>query len=168
MKNKMAVYFLGAAVLLVWSFIVFRVFSAAGGGDDEVANPAVNTIKEAYNDYAYIKDTTRLLLNYRDPFDMVKKKDTAEIPVRLLVRKAGNKITPFKVPMNWGFIQYSGYIKNPSSKSLVTLVSINGKNEMMKEGEEKNQVRLIKNLRDSIKIIYQGQAKFISLKHAAL
>ena len=39
---------------------------------------------------------------------------------------------------------------------------------MFKEGDTKQQVRLIKNMRDSIKISYNGQIKFIPIKSAVL
>jgi hypothetical protein len=38
---------------------------------------------------------------------------------------------------------------------------INGKEVMLTEGENAEQVKLIRNLRDSIKISYHGQTKFI-------
>jgi len=36
----------------------------------------------------------------------------------------------------------------------------------LSEGETKSQVKLLKNLRDSIKVIYEGKTKFISIKLA--
>ena len=63
--------------------------------------------------------------------------------------------------MDWGFIQYSGYIRNPGSKKLVAIMTVNGKNVMMAEGETTDQVKLLKNLRDSIKISFKGKTKFI-------
>ena len=72
-----------------------------------------------------------------------------------------------KPAMNWSFISYSGYIRNPSTKKLIALVSINGQSTTLAEGESKNQVKLIKNLRDSIKISYGGKTKFIAIKSAS-
>ena len=168
MKNKKMTYFLGFVVIIVWGMVIYRLFDAAGGSDDD-AVPAVssNFKKEPYNDFVIPKDTTRLLLNYRDPFGLVKQKDTAAISVK---RSVHTSIIPASVKpaFNWGFIQYSGYVRNPGSKKLVTLVSINGQNEMLTEGEIKNQVKLIKNLGDSIKISFNGKTKFITMKHAAL
>jgi hypothetical protein len=77
-------------------------------------------------------------------------------------------VGPAKPAMNWSFISYSGYIRNPASKKLIALVSINGQNLTLAEGETKNQVKLLKNLRDSIKISYEGKTKFIVIKSTAL
>jgi hypothetical protein len=167
MKNKKLTYVLGLAVLAVWGIIIYRVFNAAGAGDDE-STPTTfkQTPKEPYNDYALPKDTAHLLLNYRDPFGLIKFRDTATIPVKRFSR---NSITsaPAKLALNWSFIKYSGYIHNPASKKLIALVSVNGKNVLLSEGQTKEQVRLIKNMGDSIKISFNGQTKFIT-KSAAL
>lgn len=161
-------YLLGLAVAIVWGIIIYRVVDAAGGSDDDHTPVAVaHGPKEAYDDYAVLKDTSHLLLNYRDPFGLVKQKDTTSIPVK--------KDYPRKVAIampqpafNWGFIQYSGYIRNPDSKKIITLMSINGKSEMLAEGENRGVVKLIKNLRDSIKISFNGKTKFIAIRPAAL
>jgi hypothetical protein len=165
MKNKKLTYFLIFIVLIVWGLIIYRVFVSVGGDDDLVPVATVKIIKEPYNDYSLPKDTTKLLLNYRDPFGLVKFKDTVAIVAKTRTKTIQPKpISPF----NWGFIHYAGYIRNSSSKKLIALVSINGKNEMLSEGDTKDRVKLIKNLRDSIKISFNGRTKFIVLKSAAL
>jgi hypothetical protein len=168
MKNKKMTYVLGAAVLVLWGLIIRMVITwANGNGDDTVPVTSSKLVKEPDNDYALPKDTTHLMLNYRDPFGLVKFRDTSEAPVKSVRLKA----TPLKLQkpaFNWTFITYSGYIHNPASRKLIALVSINGKNVMLSEGDIKEQVKLIKNMRDSIKISYNGQTKFITLKSAAL
>ncbi|HEY2583460.1 MAG TPA: hypothetical protein VGI43_16730 [Mucilaginibacter sp.] len=167
MKNKRMTYVLGFVVIVVWGLIIQRLFAAAGGGDDDSTPTASNLPKkEPYNDFAITKDTTHLLLNYRDPFGLIKQKDTTRS-----VKKnypISTVSIPEKPAFNWGFIQYDGYMRNPDSKKLITLVSINGKNEMLDEGEVKDQVKLIKNLVDSIKISFNGKTKFITMRHASL
>jgi hypothetical protein len=163
MKNKKLTYVLGLAVLVVWGMIIYRVFNAATDNNDDVTTvSSTPQKKEPYNDETIIKDTTRLLLNYRDPFSLVKLKDTAEIPVKKILSK-NNSLLPVKPAFNWSFIRYAGYIRNPATKKLVAMVSINGKNEMFVEGQTKDQVKLLKNLRDSIKISYSGKVKFITM-----
>jgi hypothetical protein len=163
MKNKKLTYFLGFVVLMVWGIIIYRIIDASSGSDDPVPVVSNTPQKEAYNDFAIAKDTTHLLLNYRDPFGLVKQKDTLSLAAKKSTHKS--MISMDKKPaFNWGFIQYSGYIRNPGSKKLITLISINGKNEMLSEGESRDNVKLIKNLRDSIKISFNGKTKFIPIK----
>jgi len=165
MKNKKFTYLLGAAVLIVWGLILYRVFGAMG--DNEPDEPAIPgpVKKEAYNDYAIPRDTTHLLLNYRDPFGMAAAKDT--ISHKHIASGPAQAGLPPAVPaMNWDFIRYVGYVRNPDSKKLVAMVHLNGTELMMSEGESKGSLKLIKNLRDSIRINYQGKIKFIPLKPA--
>ncbi|MCO5949810.1 hypothetical protein [Mucilaginibacter flavidus] len=160
----MVTYLLGLVVAIVWGIIIYRIFDAAAGNDDVAPGPA-SVKKEVYDDYAIAKDTTHLLLNYHDPFGLTRQKDTVTTVKKINYKPA--VIAP-KPAINWGFIQYSGYIRNPASKKLITLISINGRSEMLIEGQEKDKVKLIKNLRDSIKISYNGKIKFIPIKPAAL
>jgi hypothetical protein len=166
MKNKKLTYFLIAIVLGVWGLILYRIFDAVNATDDISIPGAAKQEKEVFNDFSIPKDTTKLLLNYRDPFGITKPKDTT-IKISREISHKNISITP-KPVMNWSFISYSGYIRNPSSKKLIALVSINGQNITLAEGETKNQVKLLKNLRDSIKIRYEGKTKFIVIKSAAL
>jgi hypothetical protein len=167
MKNKKLTYLLGFVVLIVWGMIIYRIFDASNGNDDDnLPVTAAKPVKEAFNDFSIPEDTTRLLLNYRDPFGLIKQKDTAMVVVRSRSLKT---ILPLNKPVfNWIFIKYSGYILNPDSKKLVALVSINGQNVMLAEGETKNQVKLIRNLKDSIKVSFNGKIKFIPIKQAVL
>ena len=165
MKNKKLTYLLGLVVLVVWGMILYRVFNAFDSNDGDVAAIPLKTAKEAYNDFSLPKDTTHLLLDYRDPFGIVKQKDTDKV----IIRKVSERKIPVQVkPMDWGFIRYSGYMLNPATKKLIALVSINGQNITLSEGQTKNDVKLIKNLRDSIKISYAGKTKFIAIKSSAL
>lgn len=166
MKNKKFTYLLGLTVAILWGLILYRVVDWAGGSDNDPL-PAVSAKrpKEAYYDYALPKDTTHLLLNYRDPFGLVKMKDMAQMPLK----KTHRPLTMVAKPaLNWSFIKYSGYIRNRASKKLIALVNVNGKNVMLSEGDTKEQVKLLKNMRDSIRVSFSGQTKCISLKPAAL
>lgn len=165
MKNKKLTYFLIVAVAGVWSIILYRIFDASGSGDNDPLPVAKKNLKEVYNDFSVPKDTTKLLLNYRDPFGLIPLKDTTKTRKPLPIKKTALIVKPV---MNWSFITYSGYIRNPASKKLIALVNINGQKITMTEGEIKNRVKLLRNLRDSIKVSYEGKTKFIVIKSAAL
>jgi hypothetical protein len=167
-KNKVTVYLLGTMVALIWGVIIYRIAAAAGKDDsDAVTEHSVQLPKETLDDYAYQPDTTSLMLNYPDPFRQTKptevRKDTVQIPVTKLLasRPVINSPAISKPALNWNFIRYSGYIANAHGKKLIALVSINGKSLMLGEGELAEQVKLLKNLKDSIKVSYQNHTKFI-------
>lgn len=168
MKNKKLTYFLIAAAIGLWGLIIYRVIGAMAADDDASMPVATTRVKEAYNDFSLPKDTAKLLLNYPDPFRSVKTKDTVTNKTpKPVLNKSVTIPAAIKPAMNWSFISYSGYIRNPSTKKLIALVSINGQSTTLVEGESKSQVKLIKNLRDSIKISYGGKTKFIAIKSAS-
>lgn len=165
MKNKKATYVLGFAVLVVWGLILYRVFypgeenSEKGFGNMPPVYP-----KEALNDYSIPSDTARLRLNYPDPFGGPPPPDTARPPVIKLPGYSTRPVMPIKPPVqDWGFIRYAGFVKNPGSKRLVAMINIRGKDLMMSEGETAEDVRLLKNLQDSIKVLYKGKPKTITI-----
>lgn len=160
MKNKKMTYLLGVLVIVVWGLILYRIFAATNGGDGGAPIITSTTVKETYDDYALPKDTTHLLLNYRDPFGLVKQKDTDT-----RVKPVRRAIAVLKPAIDWGFIKYSGYIRNPGSKKLVAILSINGKSELLGEGEAVEKVKLLKNMRDSVKVSFNGKIKFITIQH---
>lgn len=165
MKNKNVTYLLIAVVLGVWGLILYRVFDAVGKSDDIPPVVIRPLVKEEFNDFSLPKDTTKLKLNYRDPFSLSKPKDTTN---KVTVVHLKPVKTTIASAINWSSISYAGYVRNPSSKKLVTFLLINGKNVTLSEGETREQVKLIKNLRDSVKVSYQGKTKFITLKSAVL
>lgn len=144
--------------------IIYRIFVAVNADDGHAFQNTAVLKKEVFNDYTIPKDTARLLLNYRDPF-AAPKPEEEELPAG---KPAGPKVTgpvPVKPSVNWSGIRYSGYIHNPGSKKLIAMMNINGKELMMVEGETADQVKLIRNLKDSVKVSYQGATKFITLNN---
>lgn len=158
-------YILGLLVVIVWGLIIYRIYQSVDSrGQDDIPAAPGKAAKEVYNDYEIPKDTTRLLLNYRDPFSDSAEADTVVLhkPKRVIT------VVP-KVPpaVNWGFVKYAGFVSNPVTKKLIAIVRINGKNVMLSEGESNQNVKLLKNMRDSIKIYFEGKTKFINI-HASL
>ena len=164
MKNKKLTYFLIFIVAGLWGIIVYRVIAAVSTKDDDGTPPKAKIVKEAFNDYSFTQDTTHLLLNYRDPFGQTKQQDTVIKIEHSPKQVKSAAILPSKASVNWAFISYLGYIRNPASKRLVALVTINGQNLTMAEGDTRNQVKLLRNLKDSIKVSYSGKTKFILMK----
>lgn len=166
-KNKKVTYLLIVLVITVWGLIIYRVILAWSGDDEGKAVIPETGKREVFNDYAEPKDTAHLMQNYRDPFGLVRPKDTL---VRSQRAAVGGTVTVKQAPlvMNWDFIRYVGYIRNPGSKALIAMIHVNGQELMLGEGESAGQLRLLKNLRDSIKINYNGKIKFIVIKPASL
>jgi hypothetical protein len=169
-NNKLTVYILGISVALVWGIIIYKVVAALS--EDDGATPTAVSApasKEPLNDHSIIKDTSTLKLNYRDPFGQhVSGKDTAQRAVTKLIANASHINLRVERPIakpivNWSFIKYAGYIRNPHSKKLYALINVNGKSVMLSEGETSGDIKLIRNLKDSIKISYQNRTQYIAV-----
>jgi hypothetical protein len=160
-KNKVVTYLLIAAVLVVWGLIIYKIIGAYSVGEEDTYTPPAIQ-KEKYDDYAVPKDTAKLVLNYRDPFGMAVKKDTA----RPKIQGTPRFIPVTKTGFNWDIVRYSGYIKNAGSKKLIAVMHIDGREAMMSEGEVIDQIRLVRNLKDSILISREGKKKYIRIKPA--
>ncbi len=154
----MLTYFLLLLVAVVWGLIIYRIVAVTGNDDDASSAVAVTTIKEPYNDYEIPKDTSQLLLNYRNPFGLTAFKDTSKVPIK--VKSSGRTGKP---QIDWNFVKYSGYMRNPGSKKLIAILTINGKTVNMSEGETASQVKLLQNKGDSVKILFNGHTKFIAI-----
>lgn len=160
MKNKIITYILLIAVFLIWGYVFYKAIepvSALEQVDPQVTNEhKMPALKEEL-----MPDTFSLYANYRDPF---LANSFVEPKVDSVKINRVEAIVKMPVPqIDWSFIRYSGRIQNAKSKQSVALVSIRGKDYMMAEGKSINGVKLIENLKDSIKISYEGKIKFIRL-----
>lgn len=166
LKGKTATYLLIAAVAAVWGLIIYRVFASIGD-DVPVSTSALPGKKVPLDDYAFKPDTTKLLLNYRDPFGKSSTETTQDTSKsKRRSSKVALTATPVKPEITWPAISYGGYIQNPESKKLIALLHINGRNVMLTEGESADGVKLIKNLKDVVNLQYQGKSRSFSQQNA--
>lgn len=159
-KNKKLTYLLICAVAAVWGIILYRVFFNETVDDYELTSLGIQTEKDPYDQYVAKKDTFRLVLNYRDPFLGTLQNDIVEKAVSGAPVQVSIPIAP-PPPMDWSFIKYSGYVVNPKTKTLVSIISVNGIERMIAEGETFGGVKLLKNKKDSILINWQGKTTHI-------
>jgi hypothetical protein len=158
MNKKTTNLLLGAAVLIIWGGAGYRLISGLGDNDDLI--PAiVPSVKMHVEDFAPLTDTARLKLNYRDPFGFTTlpvEKDTTHH-----VKASRVKIIKPAVA-DLSFVKYAGYISNPSSKRTLVMLLINGKAVTLNEGDSAEGIKLLKNMRDSVKVLYKNQVKYIA------
>jgi len=161
-KNKKLTYLLICAVAAVWGIIIYKVLFNETEADYE---PKFNVVKEAqepYDQYLAKEDTFKLVLNYRDPFlggvsVVTENKSTGAVASV----QANFNPTPPPPPIDWGVIRYSGYIINPTTKKLVAILTVNGRERMISEGQSFEGVKLLQNRKDSVLVSWQGKKKYI-------
>lgn len=161
-KNKKLTWFLICAVVLVWGVIVYRLFF--NNVEDEYVLRSSSTIAkhEPYDQYLPKADTFRLALNYKDPFLGGVTPEVIELKPTELSAKPVNFVPPPVKPfIDWNAIKYSGYIINPVTKKIVSIITVNGKEQMLSEGEVFEGAQLIKNKKDSVLVSWKGTQKYI-------
>ena len=150
MKSKSAVYFLVLLVIVVWGLIAYRIYSTLKGGNS-IPNKSDFT-GDLVRDSAEV--SFKLIANYRDPF---------------LGKYVGEKISHPKAvqslppaPILWPEIRFKGVIKNQQSNKLLVLVTINGKERIMKADQMTDLVTVMKIYRDSIIVAYKNENRVIN------
>lgn len=159
-KNKKLTYLLLCAAMAVWGIVVYRVFFNEPAGDDFRA-PAIRVLHEPYNQYVDRNDTFKLALNYRDPFTGKQLQSMETVAAVAAGPKIPKVIVQPPPPLNWSAIKYSGYMINPATKKMVTILSVNGTERMLAEGESLQGVKLLKNKKDSVLLSWMGKQKYI-------
>lgn len=154
-------YLLLCAAAAVWGIIIYRLVSARAGEEDQAEFLHPPVVHEAYDKYLPKKDTTHLALSYRDPFpgkrmepEQQQKPAAGTVPVT-------KPFKPSPPPVNWSGIRYSGYFVNPKTKRIIAILTVNGKERMIAEGESLEGVKLLKNSLDSILVSWMGEKKYI-------
>jgi hypothetical protein len=157
MNKKTTNLFLGIAVVAIWGGAGYRLISGLGDAEEPLPVTAP-VVKRAPEDFAPAVDTARLRLNYHDPFGL------AAIPVQKDTthrQNGGRKAFIKPVTPDMSFIKYAGYISNPGAKRTVVMLQINGKTLMLNVGESAEGIKLLQNMRDSVKVLYRKQVRFI-------
>lgn len=159
-KNKKLTYLLICAVAVVWGVILYKIFLNRAEDDYTPRTLAAKTKQEPYDQYVSKEDTFKLILNYKDPFLGSAVPDPV-VPVSVPAAQVNFIPTVVKPPIDWSIIKYSGYVVNPATKKIVSIVVVRGIERMLSEGEVFQEVKLLKNKRDSILISWQGKQKYI-------
>jgi hypothetical protein len=164
MKNKKFILLLILSVAAIWGVIFYRIFA---GDSDVTSLPAAAALsKRSFSDSYQIPadDTFKLSLNYRDPFLGGGEASETEEEITVISGNSLLPITLVKPPANWNAIKYNGYIVNPSSKQVVSIITVNGREQMVSVGASVDGVKLLGNYKDSIRVLYQDHIKYILLK----
>lgn len=157
MNKKKINYILALAVILIWGGIAHS-FMGGFGDDEYVLNQSLPEVEMEEME----NDTFLLAVNYRDPFlkRTYYNNSTTKNSSKSTKKKVITEVK--KVPtVNWSFISYSGKIKNQQTGKHVGMLNIRGRDYLLNEGETKDEVKLVKLLEDSIKVLYQKKYAFI-------
>lgn len=166
MKSKNTVYVLILSVAIVWGVIFYKIFS--GMPEEEVVGSSAGMTNrlEYFNLVDHRNDDFDRSESLWDPFSgLSANKPEEQVVVQAAYSGiATNVRIPEVPPLNWSGIIYRGYVVNPVNKQKVALITVNGKEAMLSEGESFSGLKLLKCGMDSIKVSYQKSVKYLSIK----
>jgi hypothetical protein len=151
MKNRKMLYILVPAVILIWGAVAYSIFNHMHSSDSnfEQQNAPVSFKTTDTDSIKY-----QLLANYRDPFNAgIRNTKYDEIGEQEKMSRSQN----IGQPVAWPQIEYQGLISH--NKKWVALIKINNSNLLMKEGDEKMDIKLIKMYNDSVLLKFQKNNK---------
>lgn len=157
MENKYVKYVLIIAVLAIWATIIYRIITGLKGPQEAVISERFAPKKQ----YRRIEDSFNLYVDYPDPFlgssdsvlvDTITKKSSS-LPLDASTRP----VTPNTADVIATIVQYNGIISNPKSRSKVAIVTIHGKEYLVREKDKVNEIRFLKIEKGKLSIIYKGE-----------
>jgi hypothetical protein len=154
-SQKFLRYSLITAVAIVWGVILYKVFTAL---NKEEENQSLALPAKAIT-YAVQKDTFSLLANYSDPF-LPFSADTADLLLDSLstTTVSTTSVSMAKEPdVDVSFIQYLGMISNVEKKNKAAIVSIRGKEVIIREKEAVEGITFKSITTGKISIVYKGK-----------
>ena len=151
MKNKTKTYLLLVTVLVIWGVIGLKIVNTL--------NPDAPKIVQQDDMFFFspktnkANDTFSIQLSERDPFLgtlNIKKKP-----------EVNQKNTTKKETIAWIPIIYHGSVSKQDSKQKIFVLSINTQQHIMKVGQDRDGVKLLKANDQAITISYKGLKKII-------
>lgn len=155
MKNKKINYILLPAVVLVWGYVIYQIFHSGQSNDNLITTGEIIQMPTENQKF----DTFNIVADYRDPF-LGKTIDPNPV-VKTAVKAAAKPQTPPQ-QVEWPKIAYGGMIKNKKDDKQLAIVQVDGKENILKQGEEMSGIRLIKIYKDSIEIAFAKEKKVVS------
>ena len=158
MKKKTTILVMSPIVILVWGFAFYKLF-ASFFATPNYAKPITN---EVVNIEEIQKDTFDIVANYRDPF--LGKRATQKQVYSSKQSSKPHRIVKVekKAEQPWPTITYKGMIKNNNSDRRVGIAMINGKEYLVKQGDEIQSVKFIVIGKQSIEVSFQKEKKTIT------
>ncbi len=161
MKSKKMIYLLIGCVAVVWGMIIYRIYVQVKPGDElQISQVKQKPISIAISNHS--NDAYQLYLD-RDPFVSYSFVSSVAPAIQNTGQAKVSTAAKIITPVAWPAINYSGYIKNPKSNQKITIISLNGKEIMLRDGEVAQGVKLIKNYGDSIQLSFMQTTKHLKL-----
>jgi type II secretory pathway component PulC len=151
MKSKKSLYILLAAVVIIWGLIIYRIITNVSFSAKQ---PQIYSNTHQVETKQLVLDSFSIVANYRDPFlDKRRKLKTTKPVVKKTAIKKKIVEKPVKniIKPNYN-IRYKGLIAKQSNNKSLAILSINGKEVLLRYKENYKDLTLLKILKDSVLI----------------
>jgi hypothetical protein len=140
----------------VWGLIVFRIIKTVRGSD---ATPTSVSIAPPAISRSHDVDTFSLIDDYRDPFLGYLEIPKPIYSAPLAIKAAAPPPRP-NVP--FPNVRYLGRVKNHDSQKRVAIIMVDKSIKNMSEGDQYNNVKLLKLLGDSVLVSFYDERKMVA------
>lgn len=143
MRKNVKTYVLLGLVLIIWGIIGYKVVKSLSPDEDPLptSKPFAFTPKPLA-----VKDTFRLMANYRDPF-------LGTLPQS---ERKPSKQQVAKQPVQKKNIVYSGSVAQTGDSKTLFFVTIDGRQHLMSKNEKADGVKLVTGNGEEIQVRYGG------------
>ena len=150
-------YILLPLVALIWGIIFFRIFSSF---NEPIIDNQFHDVEVKTNE-TLAPDTFHILADYRDPFlgNVISTNESSQKNTE--VKKIVTVPKPIVQAVKWPSVVYGGIIKNQKSQKQLVMMQVGGQDNLMRQGDEKGGVQLVKIYKDSIEVSFQKEKKII-------
>ncbi|HKG05290.1 MAG TPA: hypothetical protein VKB19_02475, partial [Pedobacter sp.] len=147
----------------VWGMVLYRVFASVWADEQNIVSPVNAHLSKKMPLPEVMPDTFELLLNYPDPF-------TGETPEVIDLNPKGTgklrqnatanlpQVTPFN-PLD--HMKYLGYVADGKGNHRVAIISYQGQERMLKEGDTISRVKIIKIGKNAATASYAGKTRLL-------
>lgn len=145
-------------IILVWGFVFYQLYTYF------FSKPSIANQETTYqvNEGEIKRDTFFIVANYRDPFLGTKASVNNEA-IKTNNYTSTKTVISSKVTTElWPSIEYHGMIKNNNSNKRVGIIKIDGKEFLVKEGDEKYDVKIIQIDKEEIKVRFQKENRTVT------
>ncbi|MBN1339748.1 MAG: hypothetical protein JXA03_10520 [Bacteroidales bacterium] len=150
LRNKKTLYILLPAVVLIWGAVVHKIISGIDG--DNNTGRRQNYVQKAPGP-SYLPDTFSMSGNCRDPFRPEKVYQAPSGKNANVVNRGKTK------NVRWPQVTYNGWMKNIKTGTVQVNLVIAGQDRILKPGEEKEGIALVRVWEDSVMLKYDNDIK---------
>ena len=171
MKNKLLTYVLLAAVVVIWAWIMFSVFSFMDGSDSPVFAGSPVRTKTVHTDTTGQMEYV-LSLQYKDPFlkkeyysyrmNQTRSMTSTPHSASSVVHKKTDKQEKATTPIEKIILPSVNYVgRITTAKRPVAILLIRNGEYMMRENETVDGITLNEIKADSVKVTYQNTTFYV-------